>query len=64
MILSAISNKIKKPFFKNIDVTMTLYQFNVLSEDEKAAVLWSKGDFVADRMENKFSILLHQVRFF
>ena len=40
---------------------MTLYQFNALSEDEKAAVLWSKKDFVGDRMENNFSILLYQV---
>ena len=39
---------------------MTLYQFNALSEDEKAEVLWSKGDFVGDRMENEFSILLYK----
>ena len=30
---------------------MTLYQFNVLIEDEKAAVLWSKGDFVVEGKE-------------
>ena len=43
---------------------MTLYQFNVLSEDEKAAVLWSKGDIVGDSIENNFSILLYQIRSF
>jgi hypothetical protein len=39
---------------------MTLYEFNALSEDEKAAVLWSKGDSVGDTMENEFSILLYR----
>ena len=43
---------------------MTLYEFNALSEDEKAAVLWSKGDFVIERKENNFSILLYQVQSF
>ncbi len=43
---------------------MTLYQFNVLSEDEKAAVLWRKGDFVGERKENNFSISLYQVQSF
>ena len=43
---------------------MTLYEFNALSEDEKAAVLWSKGDFVIERKDNNFSILLYQVQSF
>jgi hypothetical protein len=43
---------------------MTLYQFKVLSQDEKAAVLWSKGDVVGDRIENNFSILLYEIRSF
>ena len=43
---------------------MTLYEFNALSEDGKAAVLWSKGDFVIERKENNFSILLYQVQSF
>ena len=43
---------------------MTLYEFNALSEDEKAAVLWSKGDFVTERKENNFNILLYQVQSF
>ena len=43
---------------------MTLYQFNVLTENEKTAIVWSKGDFVIERKENNFSILLHQVQSF
>ena len=39
---------------KNNEYALTLYQFNVLSQDEKAAVLWSKGDVVG---ENKISRL-------
>ena len=35
---------------------MTLYQFNVLTENEKAAVV-CKGDFVIKRKENKISRL-------
>ena len=43
---------------------MTLYQFNVLTENEKTAIVWSKGDFVFERKENNFSILLYQVQSF
>ena len=43
---------------------MTLYQFNVLTENEKTAIVWSKGDFVIERKENNFSILLYQVQSF
>ena len=49
---------------KNNEYAMTLYQFNVLSDDEKAAILLSKGDFVIERKENNFSILLYQVEWF
>jgi hypothetical protein len=37
---------------------MTLYQFIVLTENEKGAVV-CKGDFVIERKENNFSILLY-----
>jgi hypothetical protein len=40
---------------------MTLYQFNVLTENEKTAIVWNEGHFVGDRKENNFSILLYQV---
>lgn len=40
---------------------MTLYQFSVLSEDEKTALVWNEGDFVADRWERNCYILLYQV---
>ena len=43
---------------------MTLYQFNVLTENEKTAIVWNEGHFVGDRKENNFSILLYQVRSF
>ena len=43
---------------------MTLYQFNVLTENEKIAIVWSKGDFVGDRTENNLSISLYQVQSF
>jgi len=42
---------------------MTLYQFIVLTENEKGAVV-CKGDFVIERKENNFSILLYQVQSF
>ena len=40
---------------------MTLYQFNVLTENEKTTIVWNEGDVVGDRKENNFSILLYQV---
>ena len=43
---------------------MTLYKFNVLTENEKTAIVWSKGDFVIERKENNFNILLYQVQSF
>ena len=43
---------------------MTLYQFNVLTENEKTAIVWNEGDFVGDRKENNLSILLYQVQSF
>ena len=43
---------------------MTLYQFNVLTENEKTAIVWNEGDVVGDRKENNFSILLYQVQSF
>ncbi len=38
---------------------MTLYEFNVLNEDEKTALLWSEGLFVTDKPGS--SILLYQL---
>ena len=49
---------------KNNEYAMTSYQFNVLTENEKTAIVWSKGDFVIERKENNFSILLYQVQSF
>ena len=43
---------------------MTLYEFKSLSEDQQTELVWSEGDFVAERMENEFSILLYQVGYF
>ena len=43
---------------------MTLYQFNVLTENEKTAIVWNEGHLVGDRKENNFSIRLYQVRSF
>ena len=43
---------------------MTLYQFSVLTENEKTAIVWNEGHFVGDRIENNFSIMLYQVRSF
>ncbi len=40
---------------------MELYEFNVLTKDEKTALVWSKGDYVADRKERDCFILLYQV---
>ena len=43
---------------------MTLYQFNVLTENEKTALVWNGGDFVGDRKENNLTISLYQVQSF
>ena len=43
---------------------MTLYQFNVVTESEKTAIVWNEGHFEGDRKENNFSIMLYQVRSF
>ena len=43
---------------------MTLYQFSVLTENEKTAIVWNEGDFVGDRKENNLSILLYQLQSF
>jgi hypothetical protein len=34
---------------------MTLYQFNVLLEDQQTELVWSEGEFVADRQESDCS---------
>ena len=43
---------------------MTLYQLNVLTENEMTAIVWSKGDFVIERKEDNFRILLYHVQSF
>ncbi len=40
---------------------MTLYEFNLLSENQQTEVVWNEGDFVTDRQENGYSILLYQL---
>ena len=43
---------------------LTLYQFNVLLKKEKIAKVWNEGNFVSDRKDNNFSVLLYQVEAF
>ena len=43
---------------------MTLYEFKSLSEDQQTELVWSEGDFVADRHESDCCILLYQIRSF
>lgn len=64
MVINHLVNQVqpRQENRKNNEYAMTLYQFNVLSEDEKAAIVWSKGDFVIERKENNFSIL-YQIDF-
>jgi hypothetical protein len=40
---------------------MTLYQFNLLDQTERAEILWDKGVHLANRQEKDFKILLYQV---
>ncbi|PAW92276.1 hypothetical protein CKK33_01720 [Mucilaginibacter sp. MD40] len=42
---------------------LTLYDFNVLPEDEKADAVWS-GTFLADREENDLKVQLYSVSCF
>ncbi len=39
----------------------TLYEFNLLSENQQTEAVWNEGDFVADRQEDEYSILLYQL---
>jgi len=39
---------------------MTLYEFNFLSDDDKALEIWN-GAFIADRIEASSRILLYQL---
>jgi hypothetical protein len=39
---------------------MTLYEFNLLSENDQAEVVWS-GSHIGERTENEYEILLYQV---
>lgn len=38
---------------------MTIYEFNVLTDDEKAALLWNEGLFVTDKPGDP--VLLYQL---
>jgi hypothetical protein len=39
---------------------MTLYEFNALSEDEKAYITWN-GAFIGERIKNNFKIALYSI---
>lgn len=43
---------------------ITLYQFNSLSFAEKGRVVIDKGEFIACRKEDRFSIALYQLESF
>ncbi len=38
-----------------------LYEFKLLSENQQTEVVWIEGDFVADRKEGDYAILLYQL---
>lgn len=40
---------------------MTLYKYNLLNEQEQSITLWLQGEFIADRREHNYSILLYQI---
>ncbi len=40
---------------------MTLYEFNLLPKDQQTELVWNEGDFVTDRQEDDYSILLYQL---
>lgn len=40
---------------------MTLYQYKLLETNQQAEVLWNDGEFVADRMGDKYNYLLYQL---
>lgn len=41
-----------------------LYDFNILSEHQKAEAVWEHGVFLGDRVEGILKILLHQINYF
>ncbi|WP_018613207.1 hypothetical protein [Segetibacter koreensis] len=40
---------------------MTLYEFKSLPKNQQTELVWSEGDFVADRQEEDHCILLYQL---
>jgi len=40
---------------------MTLYQFNALSEEEQANLLWDKGVHIAHRSDETIKYILYQL---
>ena len=66
MVINHLVNQVqpRQENRKNNEYARALYQFNVLIESEKTAIVWNEGHFVGDRKENNFSIMLYQVRSF
>ena len=43
---------------------MTVFEFDLLTEDEKISVLWRQAQFIAERKESRYFIYLYQVASF
>ena len=43
---------------------MTVIQFNILPSFKQLSLLWSKGVYLAKRIENNFSVMLYQMQSF
>jgi hypothetical protein len=43
---------------------MTLYEFNALTDTDKANTVWNDGEFVGDRLQEFYNVLLYQVHAF
>lgn len=43
---------------------MAVYEFKLLTEDQQNELVWSEGDFVADRQENDCQKLAIKYRMF
>lgn len=40
---------------------MGLYEFNIMDDNSKAALLWDKGTFIMTRIENSYRIHLYSL---
>ena len=47
-----------------MSITMTALQYNILPSFKQLSLVWSKGVYLAKRIEDHFSVMLYQLQSF